>query len=74
MAIFAASFIYLRDWIYPAYIIHAVYTYPVDYPWIKVTMGSLVGLALLHLFWTVLILRVLFNAVFKGKRSDVRED
>lgn len=75
--VFATSFVYLRVYIFPTYIISATYNYarPAGYPFYGVTFVSLVGLWVLHCIWTYMIWRVFYNSVVLGQMAgDVRED
>lgn len=57
-AVFAATFIVLRDYIYPRYIIWNtnILLRDNDYQFREVTVGCLLALWVLHLFWTILVL------------------
>jgi sphingoid base N-palmitoyltransferase len=76
-ALFASTFMILRDWIFPRYIIASIIhprakeIYPFYWP----TAICLVGLWLLHLFWTILILRVFAESILGGSdRGDIRDE
>lgn len=73
---FALSYFYLRDYLFPTQIIWAVYqTMPkYNYPLPKITLGCLIGLWCLHIFWSILILKVIKNSLIdRSDKGDVRE-
>lgn len=75
--LFASSFIYLRDYLYPSTIIKEVYENALskyNYPFYHVTLSCLIGLWILHIIWTFMIIKIVLNLVFKGKRGDLREE
>lgn len=75
-AAFASSFIYLRTYIYPKYVISSVCNYarPAGYPAFMINYVCLNGLWFLHIFWSFLIIKILVNQIFNGVREDCREE
>ncbi|XP_039529069.1 ceramide synthase 2 [Pimephales promelas] len=80
--VFAAIFIITRLIIFPFWIIHCTWVYPLDYypPFFGYYFFNfmLVVLLMLHIFWAYLILRMvkmfLFGSLTKDERSDNEED
>lgn len=73
---FAISFIVLRTFIYPRYVISSVCNYarPAGYPAFVINYICLNGLWFLHIFWSFLIVKILINQLFHGIREDCREE
>ncbi|KAJ3002866.1 hypothetical protein HKX48_002070 [Thoreauomyces humboldtii] len=81
-ATFAATFIVMRNFVFPAFIIRSIFQYAYDTPHPVLAMGisvrdvAVVGLCLLevfHLYWATLILKMAKRAVMdKGVSDDTR--
>ena len=77
LGLFTVTFMYLRNWVFPRHIIWTIYTNKENglYPYYKVTLGSLCTLALLHVYWAFLILKIGYNNFVVGKTTgDIREE
>ncbi len=73
--LFALSFFYLRVWIFPTQIIRATAVNNNHYPFYAGTFISLVGLWVLHVYWSYLICCVFYRNVVLGETAgDVREE
>jgi len=75
--LFAGSFYYLRDWVFPRYIISATYFYArtEGYPLYWITFVSLVGLWVLHMIWSYMIWRVFaVNIITGNAKGDIRDE
>jgi hypothetical protein len=72
---FAAVFIYTRNWLYPRYIVAKVWEHRTYYEYWYPTFTCLCILALLHVFWSCLILKILYLNAIKGEaQGDIREE
>lgn len=74
-AMFTGVFIFFRDWLFPRHIIWPIIEMGMDnyYKYFYPTVGSLVGLWVLHLIWTYMIFQVI-KRTLQGKSGDVREE
>ncbi len=72
---FAAVFVYTRNWLYPRYIVAKVWGLRTHYVYWWPTFTCLCILAVLHVYWSYLILKILYLHVLKGEtRGDIREE
>lgn len=77
LAAFTGTFMYLRNWVFPRHIIWTIYNHQENhtYPYYKVTLASLCTLAVLHVYWAGLILRIGYNNFVAGQTTgDIREE
>jgi hypothetical protein len=77
LALFAGTFMYLRNWVFPRHIIWTIYRHKEYglYPYYKVTLGSLCTLAALHVYWAALIVKIAYGSIVAGKSTgDIREE
>lgn len=87
--VFCLSWIYTRCIVFPLYVIFPFYNGKVDsvlkslnpsgdtvYPVLARTYGPplMFGLFVLNLIWTVFVIKITFNAVFRADFRDVRDD
>ncbi|CAM9589500.1 unnamed protein product, partial [Discosporangium mesarthrocarpum] len=73
--LFATVFIYTRLYLYPRYMVINTALSPLPSPFCRVFfVGLLTTLLVLHIFWSHLILRMVYMFVFHGVEEDIRSD
>jgi hypothetical protein len=80
-SIFTIVFILTRNWLFPRYLVYSVW-YQLNndrvnekaYRYYLPTIISLSTLAVLHVFWAVLIIRIAIMNLKGESRGDIREE
>jgi hypothetical protein len=80
--IFTIVFIFTRNWLFPRFLVYSVWyqmsnndrVNETEYKYYLPTVISLSTLALLHVFWAVLILKIAIMNLRGESRGDIREE
>lgn len=77
LAVFTGTFMYTRNWVFPRHIIWTIWSQSEAniYPFYRVTLSCLCTLAVLHVYWAGLILKIFYQNFVAGETTgDIREE